>query len=251
MEGDGGASIIDLRIRDGQRQSVFRSYVWPEHGSAEPDGAHRSTGHASRRSTATASRASSSPTGGFAHGRGGLRGRALAGRDQHSEAADAVGHRRRRPSCRRSASRWSSICPASAGTTRTIRGSIACGRAEPLAPRNSGGEATLFWKSNPALASPDVQVCLAEFPLASAETRRQLGVPEHGWTMCAGLAHPKSRGRVRLTGPDPGDPIAIEANTLAHPDDMKAPSPRSSSAARSATRRRCDRLSSARSCPAT
>src|SRR5262249_46125287 len=29
MEGDGGASIPDVRIRDGKRQSVFRSYVFP------------------------------------------------------------------------------------------------------------------------------------------------------------------------------------------------------------------------------
>src|ERR1700737_425338 len=29
MEGDGGASILDLRLRDGKRQSVFRSYAFP------------------------------------------------------------------------------------------------------------------------------------------------------------------------------------------------------------------------------
>src|ERR1700736_5759501 len=29
MEGDGGASIMDLRVRDGRRPSVFRSYTFP------------------------------------------------------------------------------------------------------------------------------------------------------------------------------------------------------------------------------
>jgi choline dehydrogenase len=29
MEGRGGASIADVRVRDGRRQSVFRSYVFP------------------------------------------------------------------------------------------------------------------------------------------------------------------------------------------------------------------------------
>jgi choline dehydrogenase len=29
MEGDGAASIIDMRTRAGKRQSVFRSYVFP------------------------------------------------------------------------------------------------------------------------------------------------------------------------------------------------------------------------------
>src|SRR6202022_4955192 len=29
MEGEGGASIMDLRVRDGMGQSVFRSFVFP------------------------------------------------------------------------------------------------------------------------------------------------------------------------------------------------------------------------------
>src|SRR5262249_3327401 len=29
MEGRGGASVVDLLVRDGRRQSVFRSYVFP------------------------------------------------------------------------------------------------------------------------------------------------------------------------------------------------------------------------------
>lgn len=32
----------------------------------------------------------------------------------------------------------------------------------------------------------------------------------------------KSRGRIHLTGPNPRDPIVIEANTLSHADDLKA-----------------------------
>jgi choline dehydrogenase len=29
MEGDGGASILDLIVRDGKRQSIFRAYAFP------------------------------------------------------------------------------------------------------------------------------------------------------------------------------------------------------------------------------
>jgi choline dehydrogenase len=32
MESDGGASIIDLIVRDGKRQSIFRSYTFPYMG---------------------------------------------------------------------------------------------------------------------------------------------------------------------------------------------------------------------------
>jgi choline dehydrogenase len=33
---------------------------------------------------------------------------------------------------------------------------------------------------------------------------------------------PKSRGHICLTGPDPLDPVQIQANILSHPDDLKA-----------------------------
>ena len=43
-----------------------------------------------------------------------------------------------------------------------------------------------------------------------------------GGTLCAGVVRPKSRGRIRLTGPEPPDPVEIDANMLSHPDDLKA-----------------------------
>lgn len=92
---------------------------------------------------------------------------------------------------------------------------------EPIAPRNSGSEATLYWKSDAALTEPDLLFCQVEFPVPSPETAGR-GVPEHGWTMFAGLAQPKSRGRVRLASADPAAAPRIELNTFGHPDDLKA-----------------------------
>src|SRR5690606_39680557 len=60
-----------------------------------------------------------------------------------------------------------------------------------------------------------------EFPVATPETAH-MGVPEHGWMVFAGLSHPKSRGSLHLTGAEPRDPIRIQANTLSHPDDVRA-----------------------------
>ncbi|HEY8332785.1 MAG TPA: GMC family oxidoreductase, partial [Tardiphaga sp.] len=85
---------------------------------------------------------------------------------------------------------------------------------------NGGSEATLYWKSDASLDLPDMFQCQVEFPVPSAETASH-GVPEHGWTMFAGLAHPKSRGHLRLSGPEVCDPVLIHANTLSHPDDLK------------------------------
>lgn len=84
-----------------------------------------------------------------------------------------------------------------------------------------GSEATLYWSSDARLTLPDMFHCQLEFVAPSAEIAAQ-GVPAQGWTMFAGLAHPKSRGTIRLSGPDPDDPVLIDANTLSHPDDLKA-----------------------------
>lgn len=92
---------------------------------------------------------------------------------------------------------------------------------EPQEVGNGGSEATLYWTSDPSRKQPDMFHCQVEFPVPSPDTA-YLGVPQHGWTMFAGLAHPKSRGTVRLSGPGVDDPVLIDANTLSHPDDLKA-----------------------------
>ncbi|WP_269714883.1 GMC family oxidoreductase [Caulobacter sp. NIBR2454] len=92
---------------------------------------------------------------------------------------------------------------------------------EPLAPRNSGSEATLYWKSRPELEAPDLLFCQVEFPVPSDRTAAR-GAPLNGWTMFAGLAHPKSRGRVRLGGADPTAPVRIDAGMLSDPEDLRS-----------------------------
>lgn len=91
--------------------------------------------------------------------------------------------------------------------------------SEPLAPRNSGSEATMYWKSRPELDEPDLLFCQVEFPVPSERTAAR-GVPAHGWTMFAGLARPESRGRLRLRSADPAVPLAIEANFLSDARDV-------------------------------
>jgi choline dehydrogenase len=92
---------------------------------------------------------------------------------------------------------------------------------EPLAPRNSGSEATLYWKSRPDLTEPDLLFCQVEFPVPSERTA-ELGVPAHGWTMFAGLARPFSRGRIRLKSADPTATPVVDANMLSDPRDLEA-----------------------------
>jgi len=93
---------------------------------------------------------------------------------------------------------------------------------EPLALRNNAGEATFFWKSTPGLDTPDLQTCQGEVPICSAETAAKFNPPAASWTLFGGLVRPKSRGQIRLTGPSPDAPVQIEANTLTHSEDLKA-----------------------------
>ncbi len=92
---------------------------------------------------------------------------------------------------------------------------------QTLAPSNTTNGAVCFTKSE---SSPetDLQVLLAEIPIASAEIAAEFNPPANSWTLFGVVARPKSVGRVRLMGPNPLDPILIEANNLSHPDDMKA-----------------------------
>ncbi|UQA56799.1 GMC family oxidoreductase [Polyangium aurulentum] len=86
-------------------------------------------------------------------------------------------------------------------------------------PRNNGAEATLFWRSDPGLACPDIQPILHEFPVVSPE----LGPgPEHGYSIVPGLVRPASRGSVRLTSADPAAPPAIDVNYLRCEADVEA-----------------------------
>jgi choline dehydrogenase len=46
--------------------------------------------------------------------------------------------------------------------------------------------------------------------------------PDAWWSLAPGISRPQSRGRLRLTGPNPDDRIEILAGTLSDPDDLEA-----------------------------
>lgn len=92
---------------------------------------------------------------------------------------------------------------------------------QPQQPRNNGAEAVMFSQMFSGPTHPDVFAWQVETPYSTPETAAQFGLPEAGWTLHGALTHPKSRGRVRPTGPGPNNPVVIEANTLADPDDVK------------------------------
>ncbi|KFI06391.1 GMC family oxidoreductase [Massilia sp. BSC265] len=221
MEGDGGAAINDLRIRDGKRLSVFRSYTYPK--MAQPNltvltkalvskltfEGNRVTGvevildgrrqwFGSTREVILSLGAVNTPKVLMQSGIG----------PETELQRHGIAVRQHLPGV---------------GQNHQDHVSFGCiwEYAEPQQVGNGGSEATLYWKSDPGLDAPDMLHCQVEFPVPSLDNAAR-GVPRHGWTMFAGLAHPKSRGEVLLSGPDADDAVIIRANTLADPDDMKA-----------------------------
>ncbi len=219
MEKSGGAAIADLRIREGQRESVFRSYVYPL--LDRPNLTVVSNALVSRLI---------------------VRGRKVIG----VEALIDGQLQQFNASCETVLSlgaihtpkvlMQSGIGPKQElnshgievvkhlpGVGQNLQDHLAFGCTwEYLRPQVVGGggcEATLYWKSNPDLVSPDILLCQLGFAVPPP-TEVGLEAPEHGWTMFAGLAQPKSRGRVRLSGARSQDSVLIEPNSLAEPEDL-------------------------------
>ncbi len=222
MEGEGGASHTDVRVRDGYRQSVFRSYVFPY---LDRPNLTVLTGALITRVTFDRTRATGVE---FSHN--GTIHRVGAG----SELVLSLGaiHTPKvlmqsgigdRAELQRHGIPVRQHLP---GVGQNLqdhpRFDCVWEYQHPLPPRNNGAEATYYWKSDPSLDTPDLQTCQGEHPLSSAENAARFKLPEFGWSLLGGLERPKSRGHIRLTGPDPTDPVQIEANMLSHPDDLKA-----------------------------
>jgi choline dehydrogenase len=222
MEGHGGASILDLRVRDGKRLSVFRSYTFPY--MDRPNLTVLTSALVTR---LTFERKRVTGVEIVYHDK---KLRAGAG----SEVVLSLGaiHTPKvlmqsgigdQDELQRLGIPGVQHLP---GVGQNFQDHFGIGCVweyqQPLAPRNNAGEATFFWKSNPSLDTPDLQTCLGEIPICSAETAAKFNPPQASWTLYGGVVRPKSRGRIRLTGPNAHDPVQIEANTLSHPDDLKA-----------------------------
>ncbi len=222
MERDGGASILNLILRDGRRQSIFRSYVAPYLDrpnltvladalvtNVTFDG-NRATGvqftHGGTLHTVSAGGEVILSAGGIHSPKLLMQSGVGAAEELRGfdipVVADLPGVGQNYQDHPRIESVWEF--------------------AQPMPPRNNGAEATFFCKSDPSLDAPNLQICVIEVPLSSPEVAAKYVLPEHGWTLAAAVLQPDSRGRIRLTGAEPSSPVRIEANMLTHPDDLNA-----------------------------
>lgn len=223
MEGPGGASYFNLRIRDGRRQSIFRSYTFPlmnqpnmtvlpgtlvtrvliERGVAV--GVECLT--AGRRHSFQASKevilslgAIHTPKVLMQSGVGDAE--TLASLDipvvQHLPGVGANFQ------------------------DHVMVTSCIWEYPEPVAPHDNGGEATIFAKSEPEFDSPDIQLLQIQFPVATPELAGRHSIPAGSWGIFPALLRPHSVGRLRLTGAKPEDPILIDSQILSDKADLAA-----------------------------
>jgi choline dehydrogenase len=222
MEGAGGASFMNLRIRDGRRQSIFRSYIFPLMNQPNltvlPD--TLVTRVLIERGAAIGIEC------------------ILDGRTHRFDVSEEV------------------ILSLGAINTPKVLMQSGVGDAEtlasldiqviqdlpgvganfqdhimvssciweypdPLPPRDNGGEATIFAKSAPDLGSPDIQLLQVQFPVVTPELAKRYSVPAGSWGIFPALLRPHSVGRLRLTGAKPKDPILIDSQFLSDPRDLK------------------------------
>ena len=221
MEGEGGAAIANVRIRDGRCLSVFRTYAYPymgRHNLTVLTGAlvtrivfdgkravgvefrldaqsHRIAAHCE---IVLSLGAINTPKVLMQSGIG----------DESELARAGIDVVQRLP-----------------GVGRNFQDHILTGCVweykTPIPLRNNAAEATFFWKSDPSRDTPDLQPLQVEVPFSTPETAH-FSPPTASWSMLPGVVRPRSRGHLRITGPNPSDPIEIVANTFSDPTDMKA-----------------------------
>jgi len=220
MESAGGASIIDLRVRDGKRQSVFRSYVFPIMDKPnltvltralvtrltfegkrvtgveiEYQGVIRRIG--ARSEVILSLGAIHTPKILMQSGIG----------DEHELYGAGIPIVQHLP-----------------GVGQNFQDHVGFNCVWENREPHTGTmvEATFFAKSDENLDTPDLHTFFGEFGMASPENTRRFAMPASRWGFFGTLARPKSRGRLRLSGPNPSDAIRIEANHVSHLDDLKA-----------------------------
>ncbi len=221
MESEGGAAIANVRIRDGRRLSVFRTYAYP---LMDRPNLTVLTGALVTRILFDGRRAAAVE---ILHQ--GRTRRIAAG----SEIVLSLGAINTPKVLMQSGiGDADDLAAAGIGVVQHLPGVggnfqdhlfVPCvwEAQAPIVPRNNAAEATFFWKSDPSLDTPDLQPFQLEAPFTTAETARY-APPPGSWSMLAGIVRPRSRGRLRLTGPGPSDPLRIAASSLSDPADLAA-----------------------------
>src|SRR5215470_11860659 len=218
MEADGGASVADMSIRDGKRQSVFRAYVFPR--MDQPN--LTVLPHA----LVTRLTFEGNRTTGVEISYEGSARRIRAGREVvlslgaiHTPKVLLQSGIGEEAELRHFGIPVVQHLPGVGQGFQDHPAFCCLWDCSESLPTSLVPNAVIYGKSEAGLGSPDFQILQA---VLSAGDAAKLGLPARGWALIGNVVQPKSRGRIRLSGSDPADPVQIEANYLGDPDDRKA-----------------------------
>jgi choline dehydrogenase len=221
METEGGAAPCNVRIRDGRRMSVFRSYTYP----------YMDRSNLTVLTNALVTRVEMK--GSRATGVEVIHDGALRSFDAGHEVILSLGAIQTPKVLMQSGIGDAQdlrqfgidVVQHLPGVGRNLQehiliGGCVWGYAEQ--PPNYGtGLGTFFCKSDAGLDTPDLQCFLIDGAFLSPD----IGAPEPTgsyWSITPGIVRPLSKGQVRLTGPSPTDPLDINTKLLSDPADLKA-----------------------------
>jgi len=220
MEGVGGCAFIDETVRDGKRQSIFRSYVYP---IMDQSNITVLTGALVARILFNRDRAT-----GVEFQYQGKELRADAAREvilslgaihtpkllMQSGIGDEAELKKANISVR-------NVLP---GVGRNLHDHVAFGcvweNAGEPSSRIPRSQTSCFWKTRATLEAPNFYVYSHGGPDCTPENAARFKPPAACWSLSAGM-RPNSRGVIHLTGSDPADPVSIDPNYLDDPQDLK------------------------------
>src|SRR5215472_5051286 len=219
MESVGGCAFIDETVRNGKRQSIFRSYSYPLMAQSNITVL---TGALTTRILFDGRRA----TGIVFH----YQGKALrveATREvilslgaihtpkllmQSGIGDEAELKKANIP-----------VLQALPGVGRNLHDHVAFGctwentdKATPSVPRS---QTACFWKTDAGLDAPNSYAYSHGGPDVTPENAVRFNPPAASWSLAVGM-RPKSRGSIHLTGADPTAPVRVDANYLGEPQDL-------------------------------
>jgi choline dehydrogenase len=221
MEADAGAALSNVRIRDGKRRSVFRSYVYPW---MDRSNLTVLTGTLVTKVLFDGRRATGVEVvrdGKVEHFQAGSEVVLSLGAIQTPKVLmqSGIGDTEQLRSL------GIGVVQHLPGVGANLQEHVLLGcvweYARPDQFRGSGGEATFFAKSNPALATPDLQAFVIDGPFLSAELSGHAPAGP-AWSITPGLVRPQSRGQIHLTGAKPTDPVDVDLNIFSQWVDVRA-----------------------------
>lgn len=219
METPGGCALVDETVRDKKRQSIFRSYVYPR--MAQPN-LTVLTGATIVRVLFDGLRAVKVE---FDH-----QGERITA-EAHREIVLSLGAIHTPKLLMQSGVgpaqelRRAGIAPLQTleGVGRNLHDhvsitSVWASEGAVLGPFPRS-ETAIFWKSRPELDSPNFYTYAISGALVTPENASGIQPSGDCWTQVIGM-RPLSRGSIHLTGSSASDPVRIDANYLAEPQDL-------------------------------